>query len=334
MKPNFAIISDCVKKTMGGIENHASILTYLLKSHGYAVTPIDYQKLRPRQIKGFDVVVIEGIHRLELMKIMMAKKKNDMILFTHGSFYLNSPERKELRMFDSSRHKTMKLMFDKIFMKVILNKFDKIITLSEPESKDIATLFGLNPEKFSPLEVFSDEISEESTSENNIPKYFFSEYLCYVGRLDSRKNLLSLLEASRSLDMPLLVAGQDQGILSELQDYCRANGFNKFQYLGIVSRNEKMALIKNSSLLVIPSFFEGTPATAIEGLKLGKIVVMTCNSYMPEHPCIHTTQPDSQSLIIAIKESLVSKGCSEGFISNEEIIGKFLEIIDKVQYKK
>ena len=75
MKPNFAIISDSIKKTMGVIENHASILTYLLKSHGYAVTPMDYQKLRPRQIKGFDVVVIEGIHRLELMKIMMAKKR-------------------------------------------------------------------------------------------------------------------------------------------------------------------------------------------------------------------------------------------------------------------
>ncbi len=330
MRPNFSVISDPAEKIMGGIENHANILIRLLSNHGYDVTPIDYHKLFSKKTEDFDVVIIEGIHRLELLKIIPLRKKNTKILFTHGSFFLNSSERKELRKYDSTKHRTLKFLFDKIFMKFILNKFDKIITLSEGESRDIATLFALNPDKLSELEVFYDEFNEQFSFENDLLKHRFSEYLCYVGRLDYRKNLLSLLEASRSLDIPLLIAGQDQGVLSKLQEYCKINGFNKFLYLGRVSREEKMVLMKNSSLIVIPSFFEGFPLTAAEGLKLGKRVVMTCNSYMGDHPCIHTTQPDTESLVIAIRESLASKGCKAEFISNEEIFCKFLETVDKI----
>ena len=65
MRPNFSVISDPAEKIMGGIENHANILIRLLSNHGYDVTPIDYHKLFSKKTEDFDVVIIEGIHRLQ-----------------------------------------------------------------------------------------------------------------------------------------------------------------------------------------------------------------------------------------------------------------------------
>lgn len=333
METRFAVVSDPVRKAMGGIENHARILCNLLSNHGYNVTIIEYDKLRIGDIKDYDVVVIEGIHRKTLLKTILMRKRSRMLLFTHGSFYLTSEERKDLRKFDSSKEFFFKIIFDKIFIKTIFKRFDKIITLSDSESRDLLKQFAISPEKLSSLEVFSDETDKEAKTQEDM-RYGRKEYVCYVGRLDYRKNLISLLMACHKLDLPLLVAGQDQGVLAELESYCRENAYNKFHYLGIISKNDKITLIKNSLIVAIPSFFEGTPLVAIEALKLGKNVIMTCNSYMIEHPCITFSKTDSDSLAHCIRGAMKSKGCDTGFISNGEILKKFIEIVNTVSSKK
>ena len=144
MVTRFAVVSDPVRKTMGGIENHARILCDLLSSHGYNVTIIEYDKLRIRDIEDYDVVVIEGIQRKTLLKTILMRKRSRMLLFTHGSFYLTSAERKELRKFDSSKEFFFKIIFDKIFIKMIFKRFDKIITLSDSESRDLLKQFEIS----------------------------------------------------------------------------------------------------------------------------------------------------------------------------------------------
>jgi hypothetical protein len=55
---------------------------------------------------------------------------------------------------------------------------------------------------------------------------------------------------------------------------------------------------------------------------------------MNEHPCITFSKTDSDSLAYAIREAMKSKGCDTGFISNEEILEKFLQIVDTVTSQK
>lgn len=326
MEVRLAVVSDPVEKTMGGIENHARILSDLLSGHGFKVTMIEYDRLRIKDTENYDAVIIEGIHRMKLLKAIFMRKKCAMLLFTHGSYFLMSPKRRGLRQFDSTRGFAFKSLFDRLFMKKILKKFDKVFTLADDESEDLSKLFGIDPDKFSSLVVFSDEIDEEPKAEEE-GRCLEEKYVCYVGRLDRRKNLISLLKACHQLDIPLLVAGQDQGVLMELQTYCNENGFDRFHYLGKVSKNDKIVLMKNSCLVVIPSFFEGTPLTAIEAIKLGKKVVMTCNSYMSKHSCITFSKTDPDSLASAISEALKSGGCNTEFISNGAIFDRFLQIL-------
>jgi glycosyltransferase involved in cell wall biosynthesis len=235
-----------------------------------------------------------------------------------------------LRKYDSTKHQTSKIVFDKLFMKAILNRFERVITLSNYESRDISDLFKTEPSRLRALEVFSDEFQDHDLSEAITTSFPYQEYICYVGRLDYRKNLMSLIRACLVLNMPLVIAGQDQGMLSALKKYSESESFDKFHYVGKISKEEKLLLLKNSSLVVIPSFFEGVPATAIEARKLRKKVVMTINSYMEDSPCIRKVNPDTDSLINAIKESLDSNTCTDKIISNDEIFTKFIGIVTEI----
>ena len=136
METRFAVVSDPVRKAMGGVENHARILCNLLSSHGYNVTIIEYDKLRIGDIKDYDVVVIEGIHRKTLLKTILMRKRSRMLLFTHGSFYLMSEERRDLRKFDSSE----KTSRDDNFSGLIANCFKRSL---DSESDSVIILSNL-----------------------------------------------------------------------------------------------------------------------------------------------------------------------------------------------
>lgn len=335
MNLKFLIVSDSESAMLGGIENHAKILRELLYKHGYNVDWLNYKKIKVKLLLNYNIIVFEGIHRMELFKLLFYKNIPRIILFTHGSFYLNSNKRKYLRRYDSTKHIFLKIIFDKLFMKSILNKFDKIITLSNSESKDLSELFNIELSKLNALEVFSDEFQNIDTSNIDNKNFPYEKYICYVGRLDYRKNLMSLLKACVVLNIPLIIAGQDQGMLSTLEEYSKLENFNNFKYLGKVSKEEKLLLIRNSVLVVIPSFFEGTPLTVIEALKLGKTVVMTSNSYMDDSPCIHKVNPDTDSLVSMIRKLLDCNTCIEKIMSNDEIFNKFLYIAtDTVDVEK
>lgn len=330
MNFKFLIVSDSESAMLGGIENHAKILREFLLNHGFYANWLNYKHIKIQLLFNYDIVVFEGIHRMKMLRLLFYKKRKGMILFTHGSFYLNSNKRRYLRKYDSTKHQTSKIVFDKLFMKAILNRFERVITLSNYESRDISDLFKTEPSRLRALEVFSDEFQDHDLSEAITTSFPYQEYICYVGRLDYRKNLMSLIRACLVLNMPLVIAGQDQGMLSALKKYSESESFDKFHYVGKISKEEKLLLLKNSSLVVIPSFFEGVPATAIEARKLRKKVVMTINSYMEDSPCIRKVNPDTDSLINAIKESLDSNTCTDKIISNDEIFTKFIGIVTEI----
>ena len=323
MNPSFVIVADPLARTKGGIENHADILMNLLRIHGYEVSFHNYKKFKNKDLKKSDVLIVEGIHRFNLLKILFLRSKGAKILFTHGSFYLWADERRYLWKIGGERYLLFKRTFDKIIMRKILMHFDLIVTLSSKETKDISDFFRIRSNNFVELEVFSDEPLLNSDQCNTTESFRYN-FLCFIGRLDKRKNLIELLMAAHKLNMNLVVAGQDHGTLDELNDYCIKNNFTKFQYLGVIDNATKFSLIRSSSLVVIPSFFEGMPLLAVEALKMGKSTVLTKNSYMAPHPCIELTDYDSDSLVRAIRHKLDSNSCNLGFISNEECFEKFL----------
>jgi glycosyltransferase involved in cell wall biosynthesis len=113
--------------------------------------------------------------------------------------------------------------------------------------------------------------------------------IVFVGTIEPRKNVGGLLRAYDRLvaarpDTPSLVlAGAEvEQTASILEPVFRAPLAGRVQYRGYVSDEERLALYRSASVVVIPSFEEGFGMTALEALTLGVPVVASSRGALPE----------------------------------------------------
>ena len=272
------------------------------------------------------VIIVEGIHRYRLLKIMLAlmisPRKLKLYIFTHASFYYHLHS-KETKKFGYRENKYfIKKIFDVVIMKKILSRFDKIIVLSEREKSEMMKIFRLDSNKIVPLPVYSDEFENIKEDKSK----YGDNYICYIGRIDRRKNVIELVNVAENVNFNVYVAGQDRGQLEEISRVLKGKKISNFKYLGEITKSEKGELIKGSLCVVLPAYFEGMPLTACEALKLGKPVVMTKYSYMDEMNGLYFCEPNYNDLIINI-ERASGTNLDIRFMSNNDITKELINII-------
>ena len=105
----------------------------------------------------------------------------------------------------------------------------------------------------------------------DLRKFVYSEqkenYYLFIGRLTQDKGVLEVLEAASELpDQKFKIAGT--GPLKEtVRRY--ANKYRNIEYLGFVSEEEKINLLKNARLLIVPSRAETFGVVYIEAMASG-----------------------------------------------------------------
>ncbi len=170
---------------------------------------------------------------------------------------------------------------------------DKIVTISQFCKQDIIKYYGTPEEKIeviynpiSDMEVYEnfDKIAEKYQIEAN--KYYYT-----VSSPLKHKNLTTIIEVinqlvkneEKELPIKLLISGISGGISEELSEYIKVNKLEKNCIMtGFVSDQERNALIKNCSIFLFPSVFEGFGMPVIEAMKLGKKVITTKCTSIPE----------------------------------------------------
>lgn len=96
--------------------------------------------------------------------------------------------------------------------------------------------------------------------------------ICFVGRLDTEKNLAALLEAMTHLpgaSLTLIGQGNHQ---AQLEAYARQHNLT-VEFLGRVPNTELPALIQQAQVFILPSLYEGHPKSLIEAMACGAAVV-------------------------------------------------------------
>lgn len=159
-------------------------------------------------------------------------------------------------------------------------KRDLIEFLNVPEEKIVVSYQSCNPLFYSLL--------PESKRNEVLEKYEINyEYLFYVGAIEERKNVKSILEAyikSKAFNnVKLVLVGNGGQYKREIIDRVNELKLNdKVIFLSNVPNEDLPALYQSSKSFIFPSFFEGFGIPIIEALFSGTPVITSKGSCFPE----------------------------------------------------
>lgn len=238
-----------------------------------------------------------------------------------------------------------------------LRRTDQVLTLSESSKREIVQELGVDSSKITvvyvPLyldrfkRVTDERIRREFRKKYQLP----DRYLLYLGNLEPRKNVVSLIRAFTESSAPitgisLVLVGADSWSNEDINNAitnAHSSGVNVIQPSGHVSDNDLPTLLSCAECLVQPSLHEGFGLPPVQALACGTPVIVSdipvmhevlrgCASYFDPHDVLDMTNA------INLQLGKKSNNINKVFVS--EILGRFdphniaRQIVDLVDKEK
>ncbi|MEE2700472.1 MAG: glycosyltransferase family 1 protein [Bacteroidota bacterium] len=171
-------------------------------------------------------------------------------------------------------------LFKAIDRKIYHKKFksacqraNKIIAISKQTKEDIIDFFCIPEEKIEVVyqgcnKVFQSKIHEDE-KQSTISKYDLPKnYLLYVGTIEERKNLLTLLQALKELPrQKLVVIGNGKSYRVKCQRFITKHKLSdRVIFLSDLSLEEIAVIYQVANIMIYPSIFEGFGIPILEAL--------------------------------------------------------------------
>lgn len=181
-----------------------------------------------------------------------------------------------------------------------VRRADKLIAVSEATRDDLIKKLSATPEKISVVyEGVGWKIEPASISLNQIEqartKYsVLFPYVLFVGTIQPRKNLVSLIQAFHKVlqnaevlklypSMRLILIGRKGWLNSSIyEEPARLGIDDKVVFLGHVPDSETAALMKSASCFAFPSLFEGFGVPILDAQSYGTPVITSNKKPMTE----------------------------------------------------
>lgn len=228
---------------------------------------------------------------------LIKKYKIDIIHSLHYSFpLLTSNCKKVITIHDLTffiypkLHTFIKRYYFKWFIKLACkSKNNTLICVSQSTANDLKKFItDIKSDTFViPLAVSTTPSSNHNQMEV-LEKYSIpSKYILFVGTLEPRKNIDKLIEAYYESSVKeifkLVIVGKKgwyyESIFDRINDLKIANNVI---FTGFVSEAEKWIILKNASLFVYPSLYEGFGLPVLEAMQSGTPTITSNISSMPE----------------------------------------------------
>lgn len=185
-------------------------------------------------------------------------------------------------------------IYDYKFKKACENA-SKIVAVSEATKNDIIEYYNIDPSRVevqyqSCNKLFFEPLNTEKTKLIQQKYGLPQNFLLYVGTIEERKNLLTIIKALKQVkDIMLVVIGRETKYIKKVNEYIYRNKLNtRIMFLGNIDNDELIHFYSLASIFIYPSIFEGFGIPVIEAL-LSKTPVITSNvSSLPEAAGAHS----------------------------------------------
>lgn len=194
-------------------------------------------------------------------------------------------------------HKFKTQIINKLLLKIAIKNSLNIISISDNTKKDIIKYVpNINKSKIHTIYVGANldllksiEPYDLSYWSNVKTKFkISSNYILYIGTIEPRKNVLSLVKAYERLKtdkFQLVIVGRNGWKSEETFEYIEKLSSeirNNVIITGMVSEKEKAYLLKNAFIFVYPSFYEGFGIPVLESIIFDIPFVTSNVSSIPE----------------------------------------------------
>lgn len=159
---------------------------------------------------------------------------------------------------------------------------DVIVAISEQTKQDIIDFLGIDSSKIKVIyqgchAAFKQRYSEIQRNAV-IEKYQLPEqFVLNVGTIEERKNVFTLVQAIKDLDVDVVLVGKQTAYASKIHTYIKEHHLEqRVHFLKGLSIEELAILYQSAAVFVYPSIFEGFGIPILEAL-YSKVPVITTN---------------------------------------------------------
>jgi glycosyltransferase involved in cell wall biosynthesis len=209
--------------------------------------------------------------------------------------------------------------------KILAQKADKIIAISENTKKDIIKFIGINEDKIQVIHLGSSINRQENNLEMNtdLLKKLPEKYILFVGNRTSYKNfdnfskaLIPLFKINKKLNA--VCAGGGEFSDKEINFFKTFNITDKFRQYS-VNDSDMTLLYKNALVFVFPSLYEGFGLPILEAFNCGCPVAASNRGSLPEiagNAAAYFNPEDISSITDAINNIIADDGTKEKMKKN------------------
>ncbi len=178
----------------------------------------------------------------------------------------------------------------------IIRSDAKIITVSEFCKREIVESYNVSADRIFVTHLGVDHETYKPSAQASIDEMrarlqITGPYLLFVGRLETKKNILLLVEAFTrykqahgTLDMvQLVLAGLPGEGFEEIVKAVFASGYGECVHItGYISEKDKVALLSGALAYIQPSLYEGFGLPPLEAMACGTPVISSNAASLPE----------------------------------------------------
>jgi glycosyltransferase involved in cell wall biosynthesis len=191
-------------------------------------------------------------------------------------------------------HRKINIMHCARGIKEAVERADSIIAISEHTKRDIIKYFNAPEELITVTHLAAGpeygEVRDAAALASARGRYGLPEnYILFIGSLEPRKNIKTLLEAYASIPgrlgkhFPLVIAGGKGWLNSDIPALVERLGIkDRVRFTGYIDGSDINAVYSGASVFAYPSLYEGFGLPILEAMSCGAPVITSNTSSMPE----------------------------------------------------